>query len=107
MWSAGAQASAAGPSISSETTLCTKTIPVPGRWRAGQRPRENPGEPRARSSYSWVSACRRAGQARSQPLSQHTRQHLLWYMEKERNWFLNIWYMSPSGLWRNSAGWGT
>lgn len=34
-------------------------------------------------------------------------QHLLWYMEKERNWFLNIWYMSPSGLQRKSAGWGT
>lgn len=41
-----------------------------------------------------------------QSLAQHTGQHLLWYMEKDRNWFLNIWYMSPSGLWRDSAGWG-
>lgn len=39
-----------------------------------------------------------------QVLAQQARQHLLWYMEKERNWFLNIWYMSPSGLQREDWG---
>lgn len=24
--------------------------------------------------------------------------HSLWYMEKDKNWFRNFWYMRPSGL---------
>lgn len=48
------------------------------------------------SNHSQFATCR----------AQQARQHLLWYMEKERNWFLNIWYISPSGLGREDAGWG-
>lgn len=71
-------------------------------------PRELPGELRAVSSYSQVSHVLQSSAGtlstwRSVPVPAH----LLWYMEKERNWFLNIWYMSPSGLWRDGAGWGT
>lgn len=46
------------------------------------------------------------GQSQS---SQGSQRHSLWYMEKDRNWFRNFWYMSPSGLkgHRGEGGCGT
>lgn len=38
------------------------------------------------------------GRSFSAPLSPPQQGNSLWYMEKDRNWFRNFWYMSPSGL---------
>lgn len=79
---------------------------LPGPWEAEGGRRAKRKAPWAVSIHSQFSAAELGstpGCCR-QVLAQQARQHLLWYMEKERNWFLNIWYMSPSGLQREDWG---
>lgn len=42
----------------------------------------------------------------SPPTPAQTPRLSLWYMEKDRNWFRNFWYMRPSGLRQKAEGGG-